>query len=221
METPKRNVWDIIGAIGAATVASVCCVLPLALVSLGIGGAWMSYLTALVPYRPLFIILAVGALGFAFYREYKTSTGPDCECDAKISDPVRRGLLLVATVATIGLIGSPYLLPASASTISENTDDVQGIEHAMLGIEGMTCASCTTTAERALTRLDGVHGVQVTYEPPEARVQFDPSIISADELAAAITNVGYQTHVKSSDSRKINRNIWNRTERQNGFRHEY
>ena len=197
METPKRNVWDVVGAIGAATVASVCCVVPLLLVSLGIGGAWMSYLTALIPYRPFFIAFAVVALGFAFYREYKTSTGPECECEAKISDPVRRGLLLVATVATIGLIGSPYLLPASASTLM--ADEAEGIEHAILGIEGMTCASCTTTAERALTRIEGVHGVQVTYEPPEAHVQFDPSMISAEELAGAITNVGYQTHIKSTD----------------------
>ena len=196
MATPKRNVWDIVGAIGAATVASVCCVVPLLLVSLGIGGAWMSYLTALVPYRPFFIAFAVVALGYAFYREYKTSTGPDCECEAKISDPVRRGLLLIATVATVGLIGSPYLLPASASTLI--SDEAEGIEQAILGIEGMTCASCTTTAERALTRLEGVQGVQVTYEPPEAHVQFDPAIISADDLAGAVTNVGYQTHVISS-----------------------
>ena len=77
-------------------------------------------------------------------------------------------------------------------------DEAEGIEHAILDIEGMTCASCTTTAERALTRLEGVHGVQVTYEPPEAHVQFDPSIISAGVLADAITNVGYQTHIKSA-----------------------
>ena len=197
METPKRNVWDVVGAIGAATVASVCCVVPLLLVSLGIGGAWMSYLTALIPYRPFFIVFAVVALGFAYYREYKTSTGPECECEAKISDPVRRGLLLVATVATIGLIGSPYLLPASASTLM--ADEAEGIEHAILGIEGMTCASCTTTAAVGITRIEGGHGVQVTYEPPEAHVQFDPSMISAEELAGAITNVGYQTHIKSTD----------------------
>ena len=196
METPTRNVWDIVSAIGAATVASVCCVVPLLLVSLGIGGAWMSYLTALVPYRPFFIAFAVVALGFAFYREYKTSTGPDCECEAKISDPVRSGLLLIATVATVGLIGSPHLLPASASTLM--ADEAEGTRHATLGIEGMTCTSCTTTAQRALTRLEGVHGVQVTYEPPEAHVQFDPAIISADELAGAVTNVGYKTHVKST-----------------------
>ena len=196
METPTRNVWDIVGAIGAATVASVCCVVPLLLVSLGIGGVWMSYLTALIPYRPFFIVFAVVALGFAYYREYKTSTGPECECEAKISDPMRRGLLVVATLATIGLIGSPYLLPASEATLM--TDSAEGIQHAILGIEGMTCASCTTTAERALTRLKGVSGVRVTYEPSEAHVQFDPSMISADALADAITNVGYPTRIKST-----------------------
>ncbi len=81
-----------------------------------------------------------------------------------------------------------------------STDGVEGMEHAMLGIEGMTCASCTTTAELALTRLEGVRGVKVSYEPPEAEVQFDPSIITADKLASAITNVGYQTHVISTES---------------------
>lgn len=196
METPKRNVWDIVGAIGAATVASVCCVVPLLLVSLGVGGVWMSYLTALIPYRPMFIVFAIGALGFAFYREYKTSTGPECECEAKISDPVRRGLLLIATVATLGLVGSPYMLPSSASTLSGV--EAEGMEHIILEISGMTCASCTKTAELALTRLEGVHGVQVTYEPPEARVQFDPSLISSGAIADAITNVGYQTQVKST-----------------------
>ena len=200
METSKRNVWGVIGAIGAATVASACCIVPLLLVSLGVGGAWMSYLTALVPYRPLFIVLAASALVFAFYREYKTSTGPDCECEAKISDPVRRGLLLVATVATLGLIGSPYLLPATSSTLT--SDEVEGIERVMLEIEGMSCASCITTAERALAKLAGVHGVQVTYEPPEAQVQFDPSVISPEELADAITEVGYKTRVKLNAAKK-------------------
>ena len=42
------------GAIGAV-LASACCILPLVLFSLGIGGAWMSNLTMLKPYQPLFI----------------------------------------------------------------------------------------------------------------------------------------------------------------------
>ena len=74
----------------------------------------------------------------------------------------------------------------------------EGLEQVVLGIEGMTCASCTTTAERALSRLEGVHGVRVTFESPEAHVQFDPLVISTDALEDAITDVGYQTRVKST-----------------------
>ena len=36
----------------AAVGASLCCVAPLVLVSLGLGGAWLSTLTQLEPYRP-------------------------------------------------------------------------------------------------------------------------------------------------------------------------
>jgi mercuric ion transport protein len=41
----------------AAIAASVCCVGPLVLFVLGIGGAWASNMTALEPYRPIFICL--------------------------------------------------------------------------------------------------------------------------------------------------------------------
>ncbi len=41
-----------------------------------------------------------------------------------------------------------------------------------------------------ITCLDGLHGVKVTYEPLEARVQFDPSLISSGLLADAGTNAG-------------------------------
>ena len=56
-------------ALGAAVAASACCTIPLALVSLGIGGAWVGSLTALAPYRWIFVDLAVGALGYAAYSE--------------------------------------------------------------------------------------------------------------------------------------------------------
>src|SRR5690554_1672995 len=44
----------MIGAM-AAIGASLCCLGPLLLLSLGIGGAWISGLTALQPFRPLFV----------------------------------------------------------------------------------------------------------------------------------------------------------------------
>ena len=52
----------------AAIGASVCCVGPLVLLALGIGGAWIGNLTALQPYRPLFIGLTLLFLGLAFRK---------------------------------------------------------------------------------------------------------------------------------------------------------
>ena len=43
----------------AAIAASLCCVGPLVLVMLGAGGAWVSNLRVLEPWRPLFIGLTV------------------------------------------------------------------------------------------------------------------------------------------------------------------
>src|SRR5258708_16920370 len=43
------------GGILGALAASSCCIVPLILFSLGIGGAWIGNLTALAPYKPLFV----------------------------------------------------------------------------------------------------------------------------------------------------------------------
>jgi mercuric ion transport protein len=57
--------------LAAGLIASSCCLLPLLLLSAGIGGAWMSQLTALAPYQPLFLGLAAVALGWGFWRSYR------------------------------------------------------------------------------------------------------------------------------------------------------
>ncbi|HQR70749.1 MAG TPA: mercuric transporter MerT family protein [Burkholderiaceae bacterium] len=54
----------------AAIGASVCCVGPLLLLMLGIGGTWVGSLTAMQPYRPIFIALTMVFLGLSFRRLY-------------------------------------------------------------------------------------------------------------------------------------------------------
>ncbi len=57
----------ILGAIGA----SACCIVPLILFSLGISGAWVGNLTALTPYKPIFITLTLGCLGYGYWLVYR------------------------------------------------------------------------------------------------------------------------------------------------------
>lgn len=52
----------------AAVLASACCLGPLVLITLGFSGAWISKLTVLEPYQPIFIGAAAVALFFAGRR---------------------------------------------------------------------------------------------------------------------------------------------------------
>ncbi len=60
----------------AALLTGTCCVVPLVLVSIGAGGAWLSYLRAFEPYKWMAIGVAVVALAFAWRRIYR----PAAEC---------------------------------------------------------------------------------------------------------------------------------------------
>lgn len=96
----------------AAIGASVCCVGPLILLTLGIGGAWVANLTALEPYRPIFIGLTLLFLGLAFYTLYlvpQPASGSSCA----VSRPLKRQRFFFWLVAVLllGLLAVPWLAP--------------------------------------------------------------------------------------------------------------
>lgn len=65
-----------------------------------------------------------------------------------------------------------------------------------LGVQGMTCAACPITVKTALKRVPGVSDVKVDHKTGIAEVSYDPTKTSPDELAKAVTTVGYPTIVK-------------------------
>jgi mercuric ion transport protein len=75
----------LVAGILAALGASACCVGPLVLLALGVSGAWISSLTALEPYRPIFIGLTLLFLGLAFYRLYLAA--PVCRAESGCGNP--------------------------------------------------------------------------------------------------------------------------------------
>ncbi len=67
---PSTTKSSLIAGVLAALGATACCFGPLLLVTLGLGGAWVSSLRALEAYQPLFVLLTLAFTGFAFYRLY-------------------------------------------------------------------------------------------------------------------------------------------------------
>ena len=65
-----------------------------------------------------------------------------------------------------------------------------------LAVPGMTCAACPITVKKALTKVDGVQQVEVSYEKREAVVTFDDAKTSTSKLTQATENAGYPSSIK-------------------------
>lgn len=65
-----------------------------------------------------------------------------------------------------------------------------------LSVPGMTCAACPITVKKALTKVDGVQKVEVSYENLAAIVTFDDTRTTAEALTKATENAGYPSTVK-------------------------
>ena len=97
----------------AALIASTCCLGPLVLVTLGISGAWIGNLSALEPYRPIFIGAALVAMFFAYRRIFRPAQ--ECKPGEVCAVPaIRRGyqamFWIVAALVLVAL-AFPYVLP--------------------------------------------------------------------------------------------------------------
>lgn len=68
-EDRKRG-WFAAGGVIGAFLASACCIVPLALLMLGVSGAWIGTLTALEPYKPYVAAVALIFIGLGFRQVY-------------------------------------------------------------------------------------------------------------------------------------------------------
>lgn len=107
------------GSVIGAILASSCCILPLVLLSLGIGGAWMSNLTALEPYQPYFIAMTLLMLGAGFYSVYRkpknACSADTCDtegyCGTPLAERVIKVALWSATALVVLALAWPYVAP--------------------------------------------------------------------------------------------------------------
>lgn len=103
----------LIASVLAGVGASLCCVAPLVLLSLGIGGAWIATLTAFEPVRPFFMGLALLFIGLTFRKLYLTA--PTCEPGKSCADDevIRKQRIIFwgVTIPLLGLLAFPWFAP--------------------------------------------------------------------------------------------------------------
>lgn len=97
----------------AAILASACCLGPLVLVSVGLGGAWVSNLQMLEPFRPAFIAAALIALFFAWKRIYRApaACAPGDVCAVPAARQGYKAVFWVVAALVLIALAFPYVVP--------------------------------------------------------------------------------------------------------------
>lgn len=104
---------SLIAGVLAAIGASLCCVGPLVLLALGIGGTWVGNLTAMEPYRPIFIGLTLLFLGLTFRKLYLVPQVcmPGTSCSNLRTRQRQRLTFWIVAALLLGLLAVPWLAP--------------------------------------------------------------------------------------------------------------
>ncbi len=121
-------------------------------------------------------------------------------CSAAVERAVRK--LPGVTEANVNLTAENLHLSYDESQVSLDSV-VQAVDdagykalipsqHAQLEVHGMTCASCSATVERVVSKLRGVQSANVNLAAETLTFDYDPAEISLQQVVSAVAEAGYQ-----------------------------
>lgn len=88
------------------------------------------------------------------------------------------------------------LVAAVALCVAFSAPTWAGAKTVTLSVSGMTCTACPITVKKALSKVDGVEKVEVSYEKNEAVITYDDAKTSVEALTKATEGAGYSSEVK-------------------------
>jgi mercuric ion transport protein len=107
----QKPLLALAGGVLAAIAASLCCLGPLVLVLLGVGGALGAQLKVFEPFRPFFLGAAVVALVFAWRKLYRPAA---CTPGSPCAQPRTARLYKVLFWLTAALVVLAFVFPLLA-----------------------------------------------------------------------------------------------------------
>ena len=195
MKTQKISKNAAYTGLFAAIAASSCCIPPVIALFAGVGGS-ASALSWMEPFRPYLIGLAVIAIGYAWYNYFKLKNTDDCDCeiDEKPKWFQTKGFLIALTLFAAVSITFPYyssiFYPDNKKVVVVvSQSDIQTIS---FNVKGMTCASCEQHVAHAVNELEGIVSVEASFDKANAKVEFDNTKTTKEDIEKAINTTGYK-----------------------------
>lgn len=188
MQTPRASLG---AALFAAIVASSCCLGPLLLSLLGLGGigifGWIS------PLRPYILGLTGLFLAAAFYLTYrrpKVAPGDACGCEPSKARWRQKAVLWIATFAVVVFALAPTVLAKAEHLRRSQAPTTAAV--AVIHVEGIDCEACAAPMRRKLDKLGGFHGLQLDLKNQTVTVNYDPGPDRPAVYVKAINDLGYE-----------------------------
>jgi len=72
---------------------------------------------------------------------------------------------------------------------------------ATLAVSNMDCVACPITVKKALSRVEGVSGVSVSFEKKEATVTFDDTKTTVQALTQTTADVGFPSSARDDSAK--------------------
>lgn len=176
----KINIKAIGIGIKAGIISSLCCILPLILVILGlvsIGAA-----LRIVQYKPYFIGLSIIFLTGSFILYFKKNK-TCCSINKKffIGTAITMHILIFVLLLYIFVpIISPLVYTGfSTNAFSTKSSDTYKL---LLKINGMTCSGCAYGIQYQLEQLEGVIEAKVSFSKGTGEVIYDSNKITKEQI---------------------------------------
>ncbi len=107
----KKGVLSSVGSLLPSFLVSTCCLGPTVYVLFGVSMGGLSIFAPLEPYRPVFMVVAVALLGYAFYHLYVRAATFACVENGRSPLRMQRLLFWVASMVFIVAALYPLVLP--------------------------------------------------------------------------------------------------------------
>lgn len=186
-----------LAALGSAGLASICCLGPLVLAGLGLGGLGLA--AALSSYRPVFLGLTGVILGLAFYFVYRkrSVSCADGSCELRSGGRgVKAALWLVTAIAAaMALFPYWYSPPAAVSRVPA----VAGARTLSFAVAGMECAACAGTIEQSVGKVPGVVSAEIDYDRRLLKVAAGPAT-DPGAVLQAVAAAGYKAELLNKET---------------------
>lgn len=189
------------GAVFTAVIASLCCIGPIAIATIGVGS--IAAFSVIWEYRPYLIGFTVVLLGLAFYLTYRKRevVCEDGSCKVESAGKWKKLSVWFATLVAALAIAFPYISVPQTQTDSQSPIAAAAL---VLKIDGMDCRGCAAGLEATIAHTNGVHKAKVLFDEGKGVVQYDPSTIQPEQIVALVNETGFTatlTHKNNNQPR--------------------